>query len=85
MSYKSDMEMLRKHCAQRRKNRILLLKISVIALAALILITAISACVTMAVDWLAPNHHEEDDEGGTPTNDRIKPQITGPEGNMALA
>ena len=60
MSYKSDMEYFREQQKQRRALLTRIIKITVLALAAAILVTGVAAGVTFLVNWDSPDAEDED-------------------------
>lgn len=84
MSYKSDMEQFNREVETRKKQWQTILKISVVALAALILITGAVAIITALNGGFSSNPSSYGD-GGSGGGDTQKPVIKGPEGNVAVA
>ena len=83
MSYKSDMEQFNQQFNARKTNMRTALKISIVVLAALILVTAVVAIITAVNGGFDANPvSRRDEESG---GDTKKPVITGPEGNIAVA
>ncbi|MBO5939338.1 MAG: hypothetical protein J6Q82_07595 [Clostridia bacterium] len=82
MSYQSQMEEYRKEYRCRRNKMLLVLKITVIVLAATILITAGVLGVMLATDSFSSTDYEDD--GGDGGGDRGVASITGPEGDFVI-
>ena len=78
MSYKSDMEQYRQEKQTHRRLVTLIIKITVIALAAAILITGVAAGVTLLLNNDKPRGDRED-EGDSPSGGGFR--ITGPKNN----
>lgn len=78
MSYKNDMELFSEQMKNRKKTLWLIIKITIITLAAAILVTAVCGVVA-----LVQGGGDEDDEGASV--DRRAPVIVGPEGKYAVA
>lgn len=84
MSYKSDMQQFNREVADRKRLWRTILKISVVVLAALILITGVVAIITALNGGFSSNPSSYGD-GGSGGGDTQKPVINGPEGNIAVA
>lgn len=80
MSYRSDMEYMKKLYEERKKQPTFFLKITVLILAALILVTAVAVIVTAATGGFSDTPRADGNRNG----DTEAPIIQGPDGGYAF-